>query len=325
MCGRYVALCLVLLVLILRHVVRGGLLTQLLNRILHSDVILLAGWYPNIPESDSKGSEVENAHVAGWGIRLCTLRCCLLALALLPSNSTLLCISSKHCSQRLSVLLVLLAGVGLVVALCVLCRRRCEYWSSARGTHLLSLQPTTKTAEMQDVPTWELLRPLSLIHPSARLRTIRTWLCPGPHLLATDDACILSIQFFCCRVWIACVHVAGRVPVLDEVVDSLEKGSYRHEQVSHNMDRYAVECHKNDEEAQIDKRLDEVGREVQVKDPAALFLPPGHVTFIIIILLLLLLHLDRRFSSSCCCLLTCLFSCNSASLLSCLLLALCNE
>jgi hypothetical protein len=98
----YLALCLVLLVLVLRHVVRSGLLTQSLDRILHSDVVLLAWWYTNIPESYPKGPEVEDAHVACWGICLCTLLCCLLALALilalLPSGSTLLCISSKHCS-----------------------------------------------------------------------------------------------------------------------------------------------------------------------------------------------------------------------------------
>jgi hypothetical protein len=82
---------------------------------------------------------------------------------------------------------------------------------------------------MQDVPAWKLFRPLSLVHPSTGLRAICTWLCPWPHFFATNDACVLSFEFFRCCVWIAGVHVAGRVSVLDKVVDSLEERSDRHE------------------------------------------------------------------------------------------------
>ena len=123
-----VALCLVLMFLILRRVVSVGLLAQSLNRVLHSNIILLSWWYANVPESDPKWPEVEHAHVACWRICLSTLWCRLLtlalALSLLLSDSTLLRIPSKHCSQCLSVLEVLLARVGLVVALRSLCRRR---------------------------------------------------------------------------------------------------------------------------------------------------------------------------------------------------------
>ena len=183
----------------------------------------------------------------------------LLALPLL-SHSRLLKIAPMQALALLFLrcLLARIGLMGLVVCLDILRRWLSENWSATGRAHLLPLKPAPQTAEMQYVTTGELLRPLAFIHASTCRRFLGTRLDPGSHLLSTNDAGILSFKLLCCGVRIAGVHVAGCISILNEVVDAFDERAQGHKKISHDVDRNAVECHENDEEAQIDNRLDEI-------------------------------------------------------------------
>lgn len=109
---------------------------------------------------------------------------------------------------------------------------------------------------MQNVSTWELLCPLAFVNALTSWKL--TGLDPGPHLLATNNTGIFPRQFLRRGIGVAGIHVSCSVSVLDEVVESLDKGSKSHEEVPHNVDGDAVEGHEYHEETDVHNRLDEI-------------------------------------------------------------------
>lgn len=80
---------------------------------------------------------------------------------------------------------------------------------------------------------------------------------PGSHFLSADDAGVLSAKLLRGSVGVL-LHVLQGLAVANESMESLKERPRRHEPVSHNMNREAVETHQDTEEGRVDPEFDKV-------------------------------------------------------------------
>lgn len=205
-----------------------------------------------ISQGNPNWTEIEHTHVARRSILLAARLSLLSLLALLTVCGRYvvhILREQKSTQSRPScrsprgwcVWLILLAGICLVVLRVVWCGSFSKHWSPAGRTDLLPFEPAPQATEVKDVSAWKFLWPLSFVDALACLRFARLY--PWSHLLAAHNASILPAQFLLGSIRVASVHVSGSVSVSDEIVNALNEGSDGHEEVSHDMDRDAVESH----------------------------------------------------------------------------------
>ena len=127
----------------------------------------------------------------------------------------------------------------------------CRDGAPARWTHLLSLKPALKAAEVQDVTAWQLLWTHS-IDCAGIVGGV-----PRPHFLAADNA-----RVFLSEILGSCVGVSSHLlngsSVAQQGVQSLDKVSRRHEQISHDVYGQPVEHEQHKEEGDVDAEFDHV-------------------------------------------------------------------
>jgi hypothetical protein len=118
------------------------------------------------------------------------------------------------------------------------------------------------------------------------------------HFLAADDTDIFPGDFVCRCIWVPLVHIPRRISVTHEVHNAAGKRADGHNNIPQNVDGEAIECEQNSKKAQINHKFQQIGQKIQVEDPTALLLPPGHVN-LHLINIVFVGQIGRRGGSSC--------------------------
>lgn len=121
----------------------------------------------------------------------------------------------------------------------------------ASWANLLSLKPALKTAQMQSMTTWKLLRTSSVDCTRVVHRI------PRPHFLSADDASVLLRQLFRGGVGVT-VHLLDRPAVAQQGAQPLQEIPRGHEKVSDNVYWQPIEHNEHEKERDIDAKLDHV-------------------------------------------------------------------
>jgi len=121
---------------------------------------------------------------------------------------------------------------------------------------------------MKNVTARQLFRPQALINSRwggsigraivCLLLKWRRLLSPRPHVFSTNDADILTYNFFCSSIWIFGIHVPCSLPIPDEIGDTFIKRSNGESNIADDVYRHAVEHAEHTKERDVQNQFEEV-------------------------------------------------------------------
>jgi hypothetical protein len=79
------------------------------------------------------------------------------------------------------------------------------------------------------------------------------------HLFTTNDTDIFSCYLLRRGIWVALIHVPGRIAVADEIHYPSAERTDSDDHIAKDMDRQAVKHEQDGEETQVDRQLEEIG------------------------------------------------------------------